>query len=313
MCLLAIGVVFGLSPGHKRTELADSVQTFGHFGFFGLLALVVATGAPWLHPVLARRASLPYLLGLAVTIGAGGLLEFGQEFVPLREPSWGDVAFDSLGAVAGLALLIAAKHYRSSSVCVRRLAILAACVLVAALWVAVEPLARCARDYVYRDQAYPRLLEFDQAWATRFLWRDDGSVDVQACPPPTGWPADAGADVAQVILRPDDPFPGFGVTEPYSDWRHAAAFAMDVFNPSPVAVPMVLRIQDFAHNDDYYDRFNRELQIQPGFQTLRVTVSDIQHGPRHRQLNLAQVDGVKLFLVRPTETVRLYAGNMRLE
>jgi VanZ family protein len=306
-------LMLGLAPGHKNTALADKVQTVGHFGFFAIFALVITlTLRRACRSEKDRHSGWHYVLGLATTIAVGGLLEFAQEFIPRRLASWNDVAYDTLGAVAGISLLMAWDRWQARHARERIVALLACCLLVATALAGVWPLISCLRDYRYRQLAFPELMVFDQAWFERFLWIDD-CVQLRTGDIPKTWPAGARLNVAAITVAPDEPFPGFGMKEPYPDWRHRRTLAFDILNPGSTPVAVGIRVQDFHHNEDYYDRFNRALEIQPGFQTVRIAVADIERGPRSRRLVMTRIDGIKWFLIRPAATTRLFVGNPRLE
>jgi VanZ family protein len=310
--LFTAGLFFGLGPGKTRTALADNIQSFGHLGFFALVALVAALASANLRPPLFRYPVVQYACGLITSVVAGGLLEFAQGFIPSRNPSWNDLAFDSLGAIVGISLLIAVDWLRSPSYVGRAIGGLASVVMLGTLAFGAWPLINCARAYWDRHETYPLLLKFDPNWIHRFLWHDD-CVEVRPGELPTDWPPHAARVAAVVVIHPEQPFPGMGVVEPYPDWRDRQTLAVDLYNPADAPLELGVRIHDFQHNDDYYDRFNRVVAVQPGFQTVRIPIADIEQGPRSRRLDLAHVAGVKLFLIRPTKSVRFYAGNFRLE
>jgi VanZ family protein len=312
--LIILAAVLGLAPGQKHTALADSVQTVGHFGFFALFAMVVAIAAGQVASPIAQHRGWQYVIGLGVAVIAGSVLELAQKFIPLRMATWNDLGHDSLGAVAGIALIMAWRGGRAAAASERRLGYLASAVLAVATLMGTRQFVTCARDYWYRRDAYPDLIVFGQDWTDRFLWLDEG-VELREGELPSTWPRDVARQAVTVVFRPDQgkPFPGIGVKEPYPDWRGRSVLAFDVLNPGPSALAAGLRVHDFQHTAEYYDRFNQVLPLEPGFQTIRIPLDAIERGPRHRRLNLSHVEGLKLFLIRPTEPVRLVVGNFRLE
>jgi hypothetical protein len=194
----------------------------------------------------------------------------------------------------------------------RILFVLAACVWATTIAVGIWPLASNLRDQFARQRAAPMLMPFDEPWLQRYLWIDAG-VTFRTGEIPNGWPADAGANVARIRVPSDEPFPGIGVHEPFPDWRGYATFALDVFNPGTEPLALGLRIEDFHHNTQYYDRFNRALSIEPGFQTVRIALDEVERGPRQRRLFMSRMNGFKLFAIRPQQPVEFFLGNVRLE
>jgi hypothetical protein len=150
------------------------------------------------------------------------------------------------------------------------------------------------------------------AWVERYLWIDEG-VSYRRAEAHSGWPSDVPQDTARIVLPNDQPFPGIGMREPFADWQGYQAFAFDIYNPSDKPLALGLRIEDFHHNDQYYDRFNRALSIEPGFHTVRIPLAEIERGPRERRLFLSRMNGFKLFAIRPMAPLEFYLGNVRLE
>jgi hypothetical protein len=76
---------------------------------------------------------------------------------------------------------------------------------------------------------------------------------------------------------------------------------------------MTLRIHDRWHTQEYRDRYNREFVIPPGVNQIRVPVGQIAGAPAGRRMDLAAIDGVGMFVVRPESNFVLYFDNFRLE
>jgi VanZ family protein len=312
--LVLLALVLGLAPGRKHTSLGDNLQTVGHFGFFALFAIVVTLGVGLIRHPVAQQRGVQYVAGLGAAVVLGTLLELAQNFIPLRIASWNDLGHDSLGAVAGIASLTAWRGRRAATASERRLSYLALLVLAASILIGTRQFVTCVRDYGYRRAAYPYLIQFAQPWTDRFLWLDEG-VELHENRLPSEWPPKVARHAATAVFRPDSQraFPGIGVKEPYPNWRGRQALVFDVLNLESSTLAAGLRIHDFQHSEDYYDRFNTELTLEPGFQTVRIPLAEIERGPRTRPLDLRHVDGLKLFLIRPTKAVRLAIGNFRLE
>ena len=87
--LLVIVVSFLPSSGEPSTLPIDKV---GHFiAYAGMAILALLSFETW-------PARLAALVG---AIGLGGLLEWGQSFIPGREMSWLDELANTLGVLAG--------------------------------------------------------------------------------------------------------------------------------------------------------------------------------------------------------------------
>ncbi|MCA9148813.1 MAG: VanZ family protein [Planctomycetales bacterium] len=309
--LLGAILVLGLKPSHTTSQLADTIQTCGHFAFFGLLAVLTAVCLPAVVPNWRRHAARSYAAGFAFSVLIGSTLEGLQALTPTRTPSWDDLIQDAFGALAGVSLLALVDRATPDRGMPRRLLIAALPTFLVMLVLGGLPLGLCLLDYYQRNQAFPQLHVFNDAWSGRFLWKDE-SVEVTPSAPPAGWPGDAGHDIADVLIPVGEKYPGVGFSEPVPNWNGYDAFAFDCLNAGD-AVTMAMRIHDFAHNDDMNDRYNRVLEIAPGFQTIRIAITEIQTAPRNRHLDITSIEGFKLFALKPTQPLHLYLGNFRLE
>ncbi|HUP66346.1 MAG TPA: VanZ family protein [Thermoanaerobaculia bacterium] len=100
--LLYLAFIWGMSGLHA-TELSnvDFDDRLAHFGEYGLLALLLVFALTAFDPERVHARSL--LLAGAISIGWGALDEIHQSWVPGRDSSVKDFAFDALGTVAALA------------------------------------------------------------------------------------------------------------------------------------------------------------------------------------------------------------------
>jgi hypothetical protein len=304
--------ILGLMPGSKQTILADQIQGLGHFVFFGALAFVMAVALPAVIPRWQRHARWQYLWGGGIAVALGAMLETAQRFIPSRNGNWIDLWQDALGAVAAMALLATLDSISAEQRRRRPFPWSAVIVLCVCLTLGIIPLVRCSWDYWQRMQQFPVLLQFSQAWGERFLWQDPTvTCDAQLAPPE--WPSATRQNTVHVLIGTGERYPGFGIREPYPDWRAFDWLVFELWNNEPDDVSLVLRIHDQAHTEKFHDRFNRKLSFAPGFHSIRISLRDIQAGPRSRPLDLAHVDGLRLFAIDPKQPIELWFGNAHLE
>ena len=103
------------------------------------------------------------------------------------------------------------------------------------------------------------------------------------------------------------------MSEPYPRWSADADFVMDVFLSSPERLTLIMRVHDVEHNDEYYDRFNREFALTRGYQQLRIPIEEIRQGPKTREIDLDHIQGFKFFVIEPSGPIDLTVGNVRFE
>ena len=264
--------------------------------------------SPYLLPWLKNRRWAQYLCGLVVSIGVGGLLEFGQLYVPGRYANLDDLIFDVTGAIAAICLLIAIHQIGRKGIQWRVLQIASGTVFFLLFILGIRPFVLCYIDYQQRDAALPELIDFNEAWARRFAYMGEGASEIIGSLP-AGWTG--GDDVVGVRFPKNSRYPGLGIKEPYPDWREFETFAFDVFAPLPG--PVEFRVNDVEHNNEYDDRFNRQLNLEQGFQTIHIPIDQIRTGPKNRELDLSNIERIQLFVYKPRADLDLWFGNFRLE
>ena len=311
LLLMLVIAVLGLRPAGADTRLAQSLQTTGHFVFFGGLAFLAAAAVPHLLPWTRDRLWLQYAFGLVVSIGLGFGLEVAQKFIPNRLASWEDVIYDAIGAVSFIVLLMVIHSRSRTGWSWRWLRWIGSAVFLGTMIYGAAPFVTCVVDHWGRYRAMPTVLSFSDRWSRRFVGIEQ-TVTLCSTEPPIGWPPDQ-LNVALCRIRPGDPYPGLAMHEPYPDWSNFKTFAFDLMPKTSMPDTLHIRIQDLDHNQDYYDRFNRRFSIQPEFQTIRIPIDEIRKGPRHRELDTTRMWSFKIFIIRPTTDVEFYVGNFRLE
>ena len=94
----------------------------------------------------------------------------------------------------------------------------------------------------------------------------------------------------------DGPYPRMEFIELLPDWSPYSTLAVDLTNPTPLNLRLVLRVHDAMHTKQVEDRFNRAIELPAGTRTvIRIPLHEIAAGPRTRQLDLHQVAGLIIF------------------
>jgi hypothetical protein len=109
-------------------------------------------------------------------------------------------------------------------------------------------------------------------------------------------------------------YPGVSFFEPVSDWRGFHTLVVDVENPDADLLNLVIRVHDIGHGNAYSDRFNRSFKLAPGERRVfEIGLADVQHAPRNRLMNMAQISDVTLFRVRDSGSNHLRLYSIRLK
>jgi len=312
-----------LAPGPRQSLFWSALFNVGHAPLYGLVALVILRLVLWDGDRRGITRIKFYLLALVLTVVAGVLAELLQK-LNHGDLEVEDVVRDAAGAAAFL-LAFGAFDRRlidrratergviDRRLIERRVAIARGIMLaIAASLLAVSsmPLAAISADLVRRDRAFPTICAFEASWESAFVFAQ--KADMQRIPPPDGWlprPADR---VARIAFR-RGAYPGLVVRKPHPNWTGFKELVFDVYSELPRPVDLVLSIHDIGHDHDYWDRFNRELTIEPGPHRVSIPLREIQMGPRGRQLDLSRICGFVLFANHPREPFVLYFADFHLE
>ncbi len=222
-----------------------------------------------------------------------------QSFVG-RQPSWQDVAADLLGGAGGILLThsLLAESRRQRALCI------AAGLICFAIGVA-GPLTILADAAIQRAEM-PRLASFEHSLELS-RWVHGGCHIERVQEKATHGSSSLRVDLQVGI------YPGVTLAHPVRDWSGFTECLADVYLSDGPPLDMIVKIQDFEHNQEYHDRFHQTVRLSPGQNTIRVNLDEARRAPRDREMDLKQVATLSLFTVELDAPRTLYLDNVRLE
>jgi hypothetical protein len=299
MAVLLTAVVF--SPAGGDWLWSRRLHDFAHGPIFGSVALLA------LLLLRARSSAVlshQYVTAFLIAFTLGGVTELLQT-LSRRDPSWADLGMDVLGATAFLSIFA----LFDKRVNVGRSRRVVAPIVVAAAVLLVLPLLSTAFDYSQRARAFPIIVDFsrgigDDFWTTRqvkarierlpneFSTRNERALRVQFLP---------------------GRWQGLDLREPPRDWQDYEVLLLDVVNPTPEVLKLVLRVDDLGYNGPSIDRYNGRFEIPPFRRsTIHIPLSNIESAPRGRKFNLSNITRVLLFRQHESKASEMYVVGMRL-
>lgn len=297
---------------HDDTLLWRELQNTGHSVVFGILTVLVLCSYQSFVTEPARHPLRGYLLTGIVCLLGGGAVEVIQFFTG-RDADVLDVVRDMAGILAALALCAAfdprlvrpGTGWRGM---LRRIVLLAC---AAALVVAGSyALVRLSCAYQQRARAFPVIADPAADWTAAFLAFSHASLE--RIDDPAACAASGSERLAQLRLEPVR-YAGFSIIEPQPDWRAYSRLLLTLTSARSAPLELDLRIDDALHNQEYTDRFNRTLLLQPGVNRVSIPLSEIRDAPAGRRMDMAHITGITLFITRATERVVFCTGPLRLE
>jgi VanZ family protein len=218
-----------------------------------------------------------------------------------RSASWGDIVANSAGAVAGFVWLAVARTER-----LRRAGRAAALLLLCcASW---RPVAEL-RDWWQQRQEFPVLSSFERSRELS-IWRAINASIGRS----DQWATD-GEHSLRISLRTAE-FSGAALEWPMPDWRGYETLQMDLHNVNAEPLVLTLKISDRDHSDSDFapdDRFERLLFLPPGEELhVVIALSEVVTAPRARNLDLAEVNQLELFVSDCRSVSEFMIDNLRL-
>jgi len=266
--------------------------------------LVFALGTYLLLIVLLpTRPSVPKVIGICFfSFSVGIFIEFIQPYIG-RNRSMVDVYNDFAGCSAAGFLY----GYRlCHSVVVKRVVIIAGCVCL--LSGMVFPISNLYLLH-QRNSAQPVLINFDRDWEVNLVALN-AVTELRVIEAPNDWGNNT--NVAEVTFGAGGSYPGLVVPYIYNDWTGYANFSFEVFSAQSEAVSLKIRIHDGLHQNQFDDRFNLTLNVQPGLNRFELSLEDVRFAPKLRELQLDDIESVAFFMVKPEYPTVLFFDNLVL-
>ncbi len=256
---------------------------------------------------MVRRRRFHYVLAGGAAFGAGVGLEVLQMVGP-GDASLGDAIRDLLGVGVGLCIALSLDPAWPRSLLRSWAPRVAA---IGLLGLSFVPAARTVWRKLEQQSQFPGLANFETELERRFVEAADGA-ELQLVAPPPAFSTAQGKRVARVRFGSGG-YPNLEVTSVGGDWSRYRSLVFEAFSPAAGTARLELRIHDARHNNEYGDRFNTELLVQPGLNTLVVPIEQVRSGPEDRELRLDAVEAIVLFMDSPEAPITLYFDAFRLE
>ncbi len=113
-----------------------------------------------------------------------------------------------------------------------------------------------------------------------------------------------------------DQFSGVALRYLYRDWRDYEVLQLSIFNPNESDLTLVIRVNDKLHrlgSQAYADRFNRSMQLSPGWNQVKIQIDDIKTAPDKREMNLAEIESIEIFSVALDRAKTVFIDSVRLK
>ncbi len=265
-------------------------------GFFALTIFAYRFW-PWDVQACGRRLRAAF---------ATGLLCVAVEIIqPLtgRSASLEDLLNGFAGILLAFTLVAAADSMRRIATGIILFPLAAVCAFAAFL-----PAWRESAGMRWRAANFPLLADFETD-AELLLWPQSGEGTTLAR---VREHASRGQFSLRITTAAGAVWPGVRLLAGGRDWSAYQSLALEIWNAGP-AFALTLRVDDDFPHKLPDDRFYRDLQLAPGWNRIRIPLSEIAASPSARRLNLRAIRAAALFIDAPQAAHTFHIDHVRLE
>lgn len=301
LCLL-IGTVF-LFIGGPSNDMARSFKhlwNIGHIGYFYILSYMLAN-----TDLLKKRTRVvQWILLLGFSLLLGTLIEVLQ-YGTTREPDIGDIVRDVTGSF--LYLAFCNRLMKWSTIWPLYVVKVSAVIL---LLVQLAPLMDALRDEAIARAQFPVLSSFETPLE---LDRWEGSAARKI----VILSEILSTSVMQVDLTTDR-YSGVGLKYFPADFRGYQNLKLLIYQSDEQALKVTLRLHDREHElgpNGYAsnDRFRKSFMLQQGWNELSIDLNAVRLAPKRREMNMAEIADVSLFVSHQKRPWTIYLDDVLLE
>ena len=282
-------------PDWASGQMHRSLWNLGHLLFFGLVVLT------W-QVVVGIGGWRQWLLLSAAILVAGVMIELVQNGLG-RELDWQDVVRNMVG---GWLVMVWRQPPRVADRWLSAAALwpLRGLVTILLVFQIVSVVEVGIQQYRMARQL-PVVFDIGEPQSVHF-W----SGNVARVPAPEG-----ASGHSLEIKMGTAKYSGASLNNMPGDWQGYQQLAFELFNPATSSLQMSLRINDSVHdrgNNAYNDRFNISFIVEPGWNTYRIDLSDIESAPATRLMDMADVRRLGFFASSLSTPRSVFLSDLRL-
>lgn len=299
LAIAAMTVLFFVGgPNYHSARSVKAFWNLGHIVYFAVFPLLLTPFTVFQK----RRHCVQIGLILLLTVCLAALVEWLQYGLD-RTPDSGDMFRNLIGA--GIAISFYLPAARAMPIFVRRIAMF---VFTGLALTQLVPVGIAALDEHAARQSFPIISDFQSPGQIR---RWSGSAVITRAPNI----GNRGNWAMQVHLTTWQ-YSGCALNHFPGDWQGYQWFQFRVYNPADRPIAITCRIHDQIHTQGiqrYDDRFNGTYRIASGWNTIRISLANLQQAPATRRMNLRRIYGVGIFASHLPHPQIIYIDDVQLK
>ena len=309
LCFGVLAILHNLTlPNHTKMWL--TISNTGHIPLFGILSLLIFG---FMSKVIRniKDVTTVYIITFITASLIGILSEFIQIFGS-RDADIMDFVNDLIGIILFLVLYAfydkkLVEFWENKS---KKYRILFKILIFVLFLFSVFPISYLGIAYIYRNINFPMICNFESPLENEFRYLNN--VNLEIVPFLNNWKKNKNGHIGKLTFLPAK-YPGLEFDEPVPDWSQYEYFSFDIYSDLDSSIIVTIRIEDTLHDENYYDRFNRRLNIARGENKIQIQLKDIEMAPRCRTIKLSSIRSFMIFTGEIKTPISIYIDNIRLE
>ena len=284
-------------PDYYSSRSLKRFWDIGHILYFALLSVLLMRWSPVSGMSLLWQwttiLTITFLLGVSIE-----LMQYGTA----RTPDTGDVLRDLTGSLLVLVFGPSAAKLRP----VNRRFFLQFSVIVLTL-IMIWPFVRSLIDDAISWYQFPLLSGFETPFEID-RWEGDGRLSVES------EMSISNGNILKLSLTTDK-YSGASLRYFDGNWTSASSLKMSIYNPDTNPLWIVCRIHDLQHSDgnqEYEDRYNHSFLLLPGWNHIKIELSEVEESPSGRSMDMSRIRGIGIFTVSLPAPGVIYLDDIRL-
>jgi VanZ family protein len=287
------------------------VQNTGHTVIFAFLSIITLLFIKKSGFMIDLKHAYQYVAAFSITLFAGITVELIQ-LVIHRDADIVDVLRDFIGIVSFLGIY-AVVDPDLRNYWVLKGKVLKRGILMVGVFIMLSgliPLSNLMIAYIYRNESFPVLIDFNKRWTNTFISTSHAQLDILAESNNPG--IFNNKQFARLRLE-QSKYPGLTMLEPVSDWSGFSYLNFSIYSEEMASFDLIVRVHDKYHNQTYNDRFNKRLRINHGINNIKIPLVSIRFAPKDRQIDMSEISSMTIFAVNLNAPIIFYISNISLK
>ena len=300
LLVLVFPFFFFGGPGYYTGRSFKSAWDLGHILFF-TMASVSLYKFYWSRASHLKPVHL-FLKVFLVVFLLGFMIELLQMRTSGRSPDAFDILRNQLGVLIGFVFFCSVRRKLNPSV-LRSMQAGTILLLLCFLW----PLVRAVIDERIASAQFPLLSDFETPFEVH-RWQDLHQLQR------VDSPVRLGKRSLRVQLSTKE-YSGTGLFYFPHDWSGYRWLNFSVYNPADAELSLHGKINDRLHRQNsqgFKDRFHQQFTLHFGWNDLRISLDAVRTSPAGREMNMHEIEGFGIFVVRQARPLVIYIDNVHL-